>query len=90
MTFLLGISTDLAGRIGSHIETITSTISVFVEVGVPTIRFAQKHTATNLLNLTTVATFFSAVTGTSESYYKGQAYQFLTNSNDNPIFLLYG
>ena len=31
----------------------------------PTIRFAQKHGATNLLNLSTVATFFSAVTATS-------------------------
>jgi hypothetical protein len=56
--------TDLAVGIGSHIETISSNIGVFVEVGVPTIRFAQKHTATNLLNLSTVATFFSAVTGT--------------------------
>ena len=50
---------------GDHIENITNTIGVFVEVGVPTIRFAQKHTATNLLNLSTVATFFSAVTGES-------------------------
>ena len=33
--------------------------------GVPTIRFAQKHGATNLLNLSTVATFFSAVTATT-------------------------
>jgi hypothetical protein len=32
---------------------------------VPTIRFAQKHGATNLLNLSTVATFFSAVTATT-------------------------
>ena len=34
-------------------------------IGIPTIRFAQKHAATNLLNLTTVATFFSAVTATT-------------------------
>ena len=33
--------------------------------GVPTIRFAQKHGASNLLNLSTVATFFSAVTATT-------------------------
>lgn len=33
--------------------------------GVPTIRNAQKHAAANLLNLSTVATFFSAVTATT-------------------------
>jgi len=38
---------------------------MLVEVGVPTIRFAQKHGAMNLLNLSTVATFFSAVTATT-------------------------
>ncbi|TFY80138.1 hypothetical protein EWM64_g3875, partial [Hericium alpestre] len=36
--------------------------------GVPTIRFAQKHGASNLLNLSTVATFFSAVTATTLQY----------------------
>lgn len=34
----------------------------------PTIRFAQKHGATNLLNLSTVATFFSAVTATTMQF----------------------
>ena len=38
---------------------------MFIEVGVPTIRFAQEHGANNLLNLSTVATFFSAVTATT-------------------------
>jgi hypothetical protein len=32
------------------------------------IRFAQKHGATNLLNLSTVATFFSAVTATTMQF----------------------
>jgi hypothetical protein len=36
-----------------------------IHPGVPTIRFAQKHGATNLLNLSTVAIFFSAVTATT-------------------------
>lgn len=36
--------------------------------GVPTIRFAQKHAAANLLNLSTVATFFSAVTATTMQF----------------------
>lgn len=37
-------------------------------VGVPTIRFAQEHGANNLLNLSTVATFFSAVTATTMQF----------------------
>ncbi|KAE9392118.1 WD40 repeat-like protein [Gymnopus androsaceus JB14] len=56
---------DLAVEMGEHIDSITSTLAMFIEVGVPTIRFAQKHGATNLLNLSTVATFFSAVTATT-------------------------
>ncbi|KAJ8693750.1 hypothetical protein PTI98_008717 [Pleurotus ostreatus] len=72
---------DLASEMGEHMDSITATLSMFIEigtqallivnssgnnpVGVPTIRFAQKHGATNLLNLSTVATFFSAVTATT-------------------------
>ncbi|RDB27816.1 hypothetical protein Hypma_002286 [Hypsizygus marmoreus] len=56
---------DLSTEMGEHIDSITGTLSMFIEVGVPTIRFAQKHGATNLLNLSTVATFFSAVTATT-------------------------
>ena len=37
-------------------------------LGVPTIRNAQKHAAANLLNLSTVATFFSAVTATTMQF----------------------
>jgi lysylphosphatidylglycerol synthetase-like protein (DUF2156 family) len=39
-----------------------------IRAGVPTIRFAQEHGAANLLNLSTVATFFSAVTATTLQY----------------------
>ncbi|VDB91362.1 unnamed protein product [Peniophora sp. CBMAI 1063] len=56
---------DLTEEMGEHIESITQALSMFVEIGVPTIRFAQKHGANNLLNLSTVATFFSAVTATT-------------------------
>ncbi|KAN0131940.1 WD40 repeat-like protein [Lactarius tabidus] len=59
---------DLVSEIGEHIESITSSLSVFIEIGVPTIRFAQKHGAGNLLNLSTVATFFSAVTASTLQY----------------------
>jgi hypothetical protein len=36
--------------------------------GIPTIRFAQQHGASNFLNLSTIATFFSAVTATTLQY----------------------
>ncbi|KAJ7204755.1 quinon protein alcohol dehydrogenase-like superfamily [Mycena pura] len=61
---------DLASEMGEHLDSITSTLVMFVEVGVPTIRFGQRHktenlVSNNLLNLSTVATFFSAVTATT-------------------------
>ncbi|KAJ7640788.1 WD40 repeat-like protein [Mycena polygramma] len=56
---------DLTTEMGEHIDSISSTLVMFVEVGVPTIRFGQKHKTDNLLNLSTVATFFSAVTATT-------------------------
>ena len=80
---------DLLSEIGEHVESITNSLSVFIEIGlswsatvffsseptqthlsagVPTIRFAQEHGAANLLNLSTVATFFSAVTATTLQY----------------------
>ncbi|KAF9009980.1 hypothetical protein BDQ17DRAFT_1347270 [Cyathus striatus] len=59
---------DLSIEMGEHIDSITTSLSMFIEVGVPTIRFAQKHGATNLLNLSTVATFFSAVTATTMQF----------------------
>ncbi|EPQ52299.1 WD40 repeat-like protein [Gloeophyllum trabeum ATCC 11539] len=59
---------DLTSEMGEHLESLTSNLCLFIEVGVPTIRFAQKHAASNLLNLSTVATFFSAVTATTLQY----------------------
>ncbi|KAH7099700.1 WD40 repeat-like protein [Auriculariales sp. MPI-PUGE-AT-0066] len=56
---------DLATEIGEHFENITAALVVFVEVGVPTIKFGQKHGTSNLLNLSTISTFFSAVTATT-------------------------
>ncbi|KAI6019824.1 WD40-repeat-containing domain protein [Pisolithus orientalis] len=55
---------DLASEMGGHIDRITNTLRMFIEVGVPTIRYAQNHAASNLLTLSTVATFFSGVTAT--------------------------
>ncbi|KAI0049167.1 WD40 repeat-like protein [Auriscalpium vulgare] len=62
---------DLISEMGEHIESISTSLSMFIEIGVPTIRFAQKHGASNLLNLSTVATFFSAVTATTLQFSYG-------------------
>ncbi|KAG8793598.1 hypothetical protein FRC17_008419, partial [Serendipita sp. 399] len=51
-----------------HLETITRALKDFVDNGVPAIRFAQKHNGDNLLNLSTIATFFSGVTATVAQY----------------------
>ncbi|KAF6743642.1 hypothetical protein DFP72DRAFT_1020164 [Ephemerocybe angulata] len=59
---------DLSQEMKDHVDNITSSLCMFIEVGVPTIRFAQKHGSTNLLNLSTIATFFSAVTATTMQF----------------------
>jgi hypothetical protein len=91
---------DLSTDLGEHIESITSALSLFIEVGksfyspwmsshglpyssvsgVPTIRFAQTHGAQNLLNLSTVATFFSSVTATSLQFSFGDTSSLAANA----------
>ncbi|KAJ7598512.1 hypothetical protein C8J56DRAFT_168138 [Mycena floridula] len=56
---------DLSSDLGVQLDNLTSTISMFIEVAVPAIHFAQRHGSKNLQNLSTVATFFSAVTATT-------------------------
>ncbi|KAJ7598511.1 quinon protein alcohol dehydrogenase-like superfamily [Mycena floridula] len=56
---------ELSSDLGVQVDNMTSTISMFIEVGVPAIHFAQRHGSSNLQNLSTVATFFSAVTATT-------------------------
>ncbi|EIW78840.1 hypothetical protein CONPUDRAFT_155557 [Coniophora puteana RWD-64-598 SS2] len=68
---------DLTSEIGDHIDNITVALSMFIEIGVPTIRFAQQHTASNLFNLSTIATFFSAVTATTLQFSYGQTGTFI-------------
>lgn len=70
---------DLTAEMGEHIDNITGTLSMFIEVGVPTIRFAQKHGAANLLTLSTVATFFSAVTATTLQFSYSQTGDMLSD-----------
>ncbi|CAE6468328.1 unnamed protein product [Rhizoctonia solani] len=59
---------DLSTDIGSHMNSMNEALTNFVEVGVPTIRHAQQHTANGLQYLSAVATFFSGVTATTIQY----------------------
>ncbi|CAE6502280.1 unnamed protein product [Rhizoctonia solani] len=56
---------DLTEDLGGHMESMKDLLNTFIDVGVPTIRFSQKHTAAGLQNLSIVATFFSGVTATT-------------------------
>lgn len=55
---------DLSIVLGERFQQITEFIPRFIRVGIPTIRGAQKGSAGNLVNLSTVATLFSGVTAT--------------------------
>ncbi|KAG8788489.1 hypothetical protein FRC12_014530, partial [Ceratobasidium sp. 428] len=59
---------DLSVDIGMHMESMKDALNTFSEVGIPTIRHAQNHTANGLQYLSTVATFFSGVTATTIQY----------------------
>ncbi|KAI0301607.1 hypothetical protein B0F90DRAFT_1817073 [Multifurca ochricompacta] len=59
---------ELMTDMGEHLNSVGAALSMFIEVGIPTIRFAQQHGASNFLNLSTIATFFSAVTATTLQY----------------------
>ncbi|TFK53913.1 hypothetical protein OE88DRAFT_1732658 [Heliocybe sulcata] len=56
---------DRSVQFGEHLEQITSALQRFMHLGIPTIRFTQHHSANNLQNLATTATFLSAVTATT-------------------------
>ncbi|KAI0250713.1 WD40-repeat-containing domain protein [Lactifluus subvellereus] len=59
---------ELMTDMGDHLNSVSAALSMFIDVGIPTIRFAQQHGASNFLNLSTIATFFSAVTATTLQY----------------------
>ena len=53
---------------GHHLHAIARALDDFVEDRVPAIRFAQESYGNNLLNLSTISTFFSGVTATTAQY----------------------
>jgi hypothetical protein len=52
---------DLCGIISPQIATLVQALSDFVEVGAEAVRSTQEYTRRNLRNMSSVATFFSAV-----------------------------
>ncbi|KAJ3551613.1 hypothetical protein NM688_g4603 [Phlebia brevispora] len=56
---------DITVELGEHLKSIVDELDDFVNFGIPRIYKAQKHAANNLLILSSVATFFSAVTATT-------------------------
>lgn len=54
----------LTAEIGSHIDVVASNLSMFIDIGVPTIQLSQQYAASNLSNLATFGTIFSVVTAT--------------------------
>lgn len=56
---------DIIPAMRQLIDGVTSALTMFLENGLPAIRVSQDRSSTNLLNLSTTATFFSAVTATT-------------------------
>ncbi|KAF8306195.1 hypothetical protein DL93DRAFT_2101710 [Clavulina sp. PMI_390] len=56
---------DITEPLGTHVLTFSGALSSFIEVGVPTIRFAQQQAGKAYLNLSTVSTLLSGVTATT-------------------------
>ncbi|KAG2116886.1 WD40-repeat-containing domain protein [Suillus cothurnatus] len=54
----------LTTEIGSHMDVVASNLSMFIDIGVPTIQLSQQYAASNLSNLATFGTIFSIVTAT--------------------------
>ncbi|KAG0705772.1 WD40-repeat-containing domain protein [Suillus ampliporus] len=54
----------LTTEIGDHIDVVASTLSMFIDIGFPTIQLSQQYAASNLSNLAMFGTIFSVVTAT--------------------------
>lgn len=78
---------DLTHDMRGHLETVTSSIRDFTKKGIPSIRSAQEHNASNLLNISTIATFFSAVSATTIQFSFGNNLTTLDNCVNGFWFL---
>jgi hypothetical protein len=56
---------DLMTEIERHLANVTSSLTVFVDTGLPALKFNQEQDTTNLISLSAIATLFSGVTATT-------------------------
>lgn len=68
---------NLSDDVGEHLESVTRALDVLVRVRVPTVRSMQHRRTAHFANMTTIATFFSAVTATT--------LQFSFENHDTPL-----
>ncbi|KAF8433293.1 WD40-repeat-containing domain protein [Boletus edulis BED1] len=52
---------DLTLEIGGHLDEITAALTIFIEIGIPTIWFHQQHATKNLMNVSTLSIVFGVV-----------------------------
>ncbi|KAF9459851.1 WD40-repeat-containing domain protein [Collybia nuda] len=64
---------DLTVEFCEHIDTMLDSLSYFTETAIPMLAISQHHDPANIQNLTTVATFFSAVTATTLQFSYSQS-----------------
>ncbi|KAF8330149.1 uncharacterized protein EI90DRAFT_3124581 [Cantharellus anzutake] len=76
---------DLATEIGEHCESMSHSLQVFVDIGIPTIKFSQTQTTKTLQNLSTVAALFAAVDATAIQF----SYQSFGTKAQNAVNLLW-
>ncbi|KAF8322776.1 uncharacterized protein EI90DRAFT_3130876 [Cantharellus anzutake] len=78
---------DISAEIGEHLDSVSAAITVFIEFGIPTIKFTQHHTTAALHNLSTVATLFSSVTATTIQF-SYQNFQTRTQEAVNLLWII--
>ncbi|KIJ59079.1 hypothetical protein HYDPIDRAFT_190627 [Hydnomerulius pinastri MD-312] len=71
---------DLSTEIGDQLESIADMLNLFIENRIPTIKFQQQRSSSNLSNLSTVSTVFSAVTATTLQFSYGTAGKAVTDT----------
>ncbi|KAF9244203.1 WD40-repeat-containing domain protein [Melanogaster broomeanus] len=71
---------DLTSEIGAHMDNVTVALSIFIEIGIPTIWFHQQQATKNLLNVSTLSIFFGLVDATLLQYSYTSKGNVLSNS----------
>ncbi|KAF8599392.1 WD40 repeat-like protein [Ceratobasidium sp. AG-I] len=77
---------DLTEDLGGHLDSVETSLHMFIKVVVPQMRLSQERAAAGLLNLSAVATFFSGVTATTlQRALNPINYQFSFDDHGSPL-----